>query len=139
VVSLARSIVCLGGYYQAEYLPRIQQRLVRALEKAGGHDSIIASILEVNTGGYLSGMQTVMTEVKEGHLIPAGPLEIIAGGGLDAGDIEKIGSLTVREAHLASLSETVPDFIPSEITMPEWQRQLAIDCYELLGTKIVLK
>jgi predicted MFS family arabinose efflux permease len=139
VVSLARSIVCLGGYYQAEYLPRIQQRLARALERTGGHDSVIASVLNVDTGSYLSGMQTVMTEVKEGHLIPAGPLEIIAGGALDAGDIEKIGSLTVREAHLASLSETVPDFISSEITTPEWQRRLAMDCHDLLRKKIVLK
>jgi len=41
--------------------------------------------------------------------MPAGPIEIIASGGLDNDELDRINSLTVAEAHAASLYETVND------------------------------
>jgi hypothetical protein len=93
----------------------------------------------VATDTYLSGMQAVMIRIKEDTLIPAGPVEIIAGGGLTDDDIQKIQSLTVRDAHLASLFETIPDVVPWAIKMPDWKKQLAVDCCRILGEKVVIK
>jgi hypothetical protein len=72
-------------------------------------------------------------------LIPAGPAEIIAGGGLTKDDLEKIKSLTVRDAHLAGLFETIPDFAPWVLSQSGWKRKLAEEIWPLLNEKVVLK
>ena len=138
-VAFARSVVCVGGYYQAEYLPKIQKGLVRALRQAKGYHESASMVEKVITDTYLSGMQTVMIRVKANELIPAGPLEIIAAGGLTKEDLNKILSLTLKDAHLASLFETLPDLAPKAIETNQWQKDLAAECFELLDGKIVVK
>ena len=138
-VSLARGIVCLGGYYQAEYLPAIQHALVNSLSAIPRYRSMGKLVGGVAADGYLSGMQTVMTEVGDGRLAPAGLMEIMAGGGLTGTDLRRIGALTVREAHLASLSETVPDIGDCGAAFPSWGIQVATDCHVLLADRIVRK
>lgn len=138
-VSLARGVVCLGGYYQAEYLPAIQHAIVSGLNAMSRYRSMAEFVGGVTTDGYLSGMQTVMTEVGDGRLAPAGLLEIMAGGGLTGRDVHRIGALTVREAHLASLSETLPDIGDGGIDIPLWKSRVASDCHVLLAGRIVRK
>ena len=84
-------------------------------------------------------MQTVMKQIHDNAIVPAGPLEIIAAGGLNLDDIQKILSLTVREAHLASLFETLPDVTPGILKRPHWKKHLAEDCSRLLENHIVVK
>jgi copper homeostasis protein CutC len=96
-------------------------------------------VSQVPTGGYISGMLALMTRIEEDCLIPAGPVEIIAGGGITSNDIEQMRSLTVRDAHLAALFETVPDIVPAGLNAPGWKRQLAGDCSRLLEGKVVVK
>lgn len=138
-LSFARGLVCIGGYFQAEYLPAMQQGLMRALAKTQGYESMTPMIGQVPTGKYLSGMQAVMVRADEGCLIPAGPLDIMAGGGISGGDVEQMLRLTVREALLAGLFETVPDGVPAERRPKGWEKQLARDCWVLLGDKVVVK
>jgi hypothetical protein len=137
-VALARGVVCLGGYYQAEYLPAIQEGIVKSLYTIPEYRSMVEPVKGVVTDGYLSGMQAVMTRIGD-HLVPAGPLEIIAGGGLKVADLQKVGSLTLREAHLASLSETVSDISDHLEDLKEWKTQLALDCSTMLNDRIVIK
>jgi hypothetical protein len=139
VVSLARGVVCPGGYYQAEYLPAIQQRLVLCIDRIPEYGPMAEAVKGVTTDSYLSGMQTAMTPIQDGSLVPAGPLEIIAGGGLTSADLEKIRAVTVREAHMASLSETVSDISERQPAMTDWKKQLAEDCDLLLRDRIVIK
>lgn len=139
VVSFARGVTCIGGYYQAEYLPLMQQGLLTALKKFRGYGDIAGFVQRVLTDRYLSGMQTVMCRLEDDCLIPAGPVEIIAGGGLTTNDFEKMLSLTVKEAHLASLFETVPDIAPWEVNSVEWKKPLAAACSNLLSEKVVIK
>jgi hypothetical protein len=138
-VALARNVVCVGGYYQASYLPTMQQGILRAVHNIPAYRTMGEMVRQVPTDVYLSGMQTVMSEAMSGHLIPAGPLEIIAGGGLDSDDIEKILSLTVRDAHIASLLETILDVAPWEVSGQDWKLSLAQECYEQLGARLVIK
>jgi hypothetical protein len=139
VLSFARGITCVGGYFQCEYLPMMQEGLVKALQKTSGYHDVATLVQGVTTETYLSGMQAVMVRIDEDTLVPAGPIEIIAGGGLTDDNIQQILSLTVRDAHLASLFETVPDIVPWAIKMPDWKKQLAIDCCRILRGSVVIK
>jgi hypothetical protein len=139
VLSFARGITCVGGYFQCEYLPMMQKGLVKALQKTPGYHDVADLVEGVTTDAYLSGMQAVMARINQDTLVPAGPIEIIAGGGLTDDDIQQILSLTVRDAHLASLFETIPDIIPWAIKMPDWKKQLAIDCCRILRGRVVVK
>lgn len=139
VVSLARGVICAGGYYQAEYLPAMQQGIATALRRTNGYQDLAHSICGVDTDVYLSGMLSVMTMIEEGYFVPAGPLEIMAAGGLTKSDLEKMLDLTVRDAHVAALFDTVPDILSFNDTQENWKRQLAKDCCRLLKDRIVLK
>lgn len=139
VLSFARGVTCAGGYFQAEYLPVMQAGIVDALHATGMYHDVAAYVEGVTTHTYLSGMQVVMARLKKDALIPAGPIEIIAGGGLTEDDIQQILRLTVREAHLASLFETIPDIAPWLSDASGWKNRLAADCCRLLENKIVIK
>lgn len=139
VVALARGIKCLGGYYQADYLPKMQRAVSRALLNAGESATVTALIDRVPADGYLSGMQAVMWRAPNGGLFPAGPLEIIAGGGLTDDDLERTLELSVAEAHLASLFETVNDVRGIELCPTGGVEQLALECGARLKDRIVIK
>ncbi len=139
VVSLARGLVCAGGYFQCEYLPAMQRGIVNALKKTGGYDDIARFVSNVNTDVYLSAMTAVMTRIGSGSLIPAGPVEILAGGGLGLDDIERIRSLTVKDAHLSAMFETLPDLPFLQEQTPDWKTKLAADTAGLLNDRVVIK
>jgi hypothetical protein len=84
-------------------------------------------------------MLAFMTLIENDMIIPAGPLEIISKGGIKNEDIEKILSLTVRDAHLASLLETLPDFASTLIKSQDWKYQVAKDSLSVLEGKVVIK
>jgi len=139
VVSLARGLVCAGGYFQGEYLPAMQRGIVNALKKTGGYDEIAQLVSNVTTNVYLSGMTAVMSRIGYDFLIPAGPVEILAGGGIRPDDIERMRSLTVKEAHLSAMFETLPD-LPSLVRQtPNWKTKLAADTARLLNNRVVIK
>ena len=54
-------------------------------------------------------------------------------------DIEQIYALSVRDAHLASLFEILPDFIPWVLKTPDWKKTLAEDALGILDGKVVIK
>jgi len=139
-LSFARGVICAGGYFQGEYLPSMQQGIVSALEKTAGYHDVAAVVGAIPSGRYLSGMIAVMTRSRENLLIPSGPLEIIAGGGLTLKDIERMRSMSLQDAHLAGLFESLPDAVfPENCLPPGWKMQLAADCYQRLREKVVLK
>jgi len=139
-IAFARGVVCIGGYHQGEYLPQMKQGLVAALCQTRGYEDVARLIDQVAADSYLSGMMAVMSKTaKEDGLTPAGPVEIIAGGGMTHDEIEQIRALTVREAHLAGLFETVPDIIRPSLLEPDWKLKLAQDCYPKLINKVVIK
>jgi hypothetical protein len=139
VVSLARGLVCAGGYFQCEYLPAMQRGIVNALRKTGGYDDIAQFVSNVTTDVYLSAMTAVMTRIGYDSLIPAGPVEILAGGGIRPDDIERLRSLTVKDAHLSAMFETLPDLPFLTRQTPDWKTKLAADTTRLLNNRVVIK
>jgi len=137
-VSLTRGVACLGGYHQTKYLPVIQQGIAEAMARVDCPASEITRIAAVTTRGYLAGMQATMQRTDDRRLVPAGPLEIIAAGGLGAGDVMRLRNFRVRDAHIASLTETIPDLVTPQPPEPNWRSDLARSCAGLLRGGVVL-
>ncbi len=94
-------------------------------------------LLQVLADCYLSGMLAVIVITEDGCLVPA--CRNHCRRGVNTDDIEQILTLTVREAHMAGLFETVPDAVPHKLRPSGWKKRLAADCYQLLKGKIVTK
>jgi hypothetical protein len=80
-----------------------------------------------------------MTLIENELMVPAGPAEIIAGGGLGPIDIEKVLSVTVRDAQIASLLETLPDFVPWLAKSTDWKSQIANDSLKRLEGNVLIR
>ena len=140
VLSFARGLECVGGYFQSEYLGTMQRAIFSALKKSRISHDAAQKIAGVRSDLYLSGMLSVMTSMgNNGRIAPAGPLEIIAGGGLSMEDIDKMMALSVRDAHLAGLIEIIPDAVMPNTLDSNWKHRLALDCSCLLSEKVIIK
>jgi hypothetical protein len=138
VISLARGVTCAGGYYQAEYLSLMQQGVCEVLASQSTTQAMGKQVAEVNTDCYMSGMQSVMSDNGSG-LIPAGPVEIISGGAINSEELQRITSLTLEDAHHASLAETMLDALHELLPVGDWQKTLAAENYQLLKDKVVIR
>ncbi|OGR24753.1 MAG: hypothetical protein A2277_16650 [Desulfobacterales bacterium RIFOXYA12_FULL_46_15] len=138
VLLFARGLTCIGGYFQGEYLPAMQKGLARALGKSRKYETLAGFIAQARTDAYLDGMLAVMARVGD-HLVPAGPLELAAGKGMILADMDRLSRLTVREAHLADLFDTLQDALPANTLPHGWKRQLARDTFRSLKDKVVMK
>ncbi|MFO1349421.1 MAG: hypothetical protein U1F68_01540 [Gammaproteobacteria bacterium] len=138
-IALARGVNCVGGYYQADYLPAMQRGIVAALRNSENHRRYADAVACTPTASYLAGMQAVMCDLGGNALVPAGVIEIIAAGGLDDGDLQRMLMLSVRDAHKASLLETIPDIASGETASPGWKQSLVISCYEDLKQQAIVK
>lgn len=139
VLSLARGIVCAGGYYQAEYLPQVQNGVASALEEVSDLQIAALKVRSVPTKAYLSGMQAVMVRGNDDVLVPAGPIETIAGGGLTSADMETIMNLSVRKAHIASLFETIKDMPMDSTWINDQKQELSQECGKMFKDDVVIK
>jgi hypothetical protein len=137
VLLFARGLTCIGGYLQGEYLPAMQRGLVRALEKIRKYETLAGFVARARTDAYVDGMLAVMARVGD-HLVPAGPVELMAGG-MTLADMDHLSRLTVREAHLADLFETLQDAVPADTLPHGWKRQWAKDTFQSLKDKVVMK
>jgi hypothetical protein len=137
-ISFARGITCIGGYYQSSYLPEMQLGIVDVLNQCGDK-KIAERIAAIPTDGYLSGMQAVTNVIGDEYQIPAGPLEIIASGGISHQDYESISGINVYDAHVASLCDTVIDVIPQVGRTKGWKRQLFTELYGELIDRTLCK
>lgn len=137
VIALARGVTCLGGYYQAEYLPMMQEGVSDLLMQAKEYQNASA-VMDCITDGYLSGMQTIMLEQGQ-KLLPAGPLEMLASGSVSLAELSHISKISVFDAHIASLAETIPDVVAREQLENEWLSSLSLDLRESLSDNVVLR
>lgn len=142
VNAFARGLSCVGGYFQYEYLPKMQTAVVSALSHTG-YPSIADQIAKIPTQYYLCGMIGVMRGINQRFLLPAGPIEIIENGGLTFQHIDQLLSITIKDAHVAGLFDTIPDAVPNcrskkFITPTHWKQLLAEESFRLLKNNIVI-
>ena len=85
---------------------------------------------------YLSGMQTMGLK-SGGQLFPAGPLEIIASGGLNAEQYQQVGEVTVLQSHIASLYDTMTDVLPQGGDFNQDKNEISRLVHDAVGSKIL--
>jgi hypothetical protein len=125
-LAFARAISCLGGPYQASYLPVMQRAVAAAVRRVdpGAAELITA----VPTRLPLADLQFAMRITHDNLGIPAGPLEIAAAGGLTESDLHQItDSVTVREAYLAALPDLFPQLVPDSPITDGWLEHIATE------------
>lgn len=137
-ISFARGVTCIGGYYQSSYLPKMQHGVVNVLKQFGDHNAA-EKIAVIPSNGYLSGMQSVTTTIDKKYLIPAGPVEIIASGGISDKEYDAIQKMNVYDAHMASLCDTVVDVIPRVARTTQWKGQLFSELFQQLYRNTICK
>ncbi|MDJ0777394.1 MAG: hypothetical protein QNJ85_06000 [Gammaproteobacteria bacterium] len=136
VIAIARGVSCIGGYYQADYLPNMQDAVLSVLGNLTSTAHRIRGNAEPGPDLYLSGMQTI--GIRDGErMLPAGPLEMIACGGLDEDQYARIGEVTVFQSHIASLFDMVMDAAPGGHDARGVQDEIAKLVCASVGEKIV--
>jgi hypothetical protein len=138
IIGFARGISCCGGYFQASYLSHIQRGLLKALHLWTDDSTFAEHISQVPSNIYLSGIQAVMHKQNNTLMLPAGPIEMIAKGGLSPDKLEQLRSVTVRDAHLAALLETLPDLQHRDDFSINWRLPLAKEINHMLHDRIVI-
>ena len=136
LISIARGISCIGGYYQADYLPIMQKAAIETLRSNSGETVQTFGSAILRPDLYLSGMQAIGLET-DGQLLPAGPLEIIASGGLNADQYQRIGEVTVLQSHIASLYDTIMDVVPQRGDVDRVKKEITKLAHDAVGSKIV--
>jgi hypothetical protein len=137
-IGFARGISCCGGYFQAGYLAGMQRGLMKVLCKLADCAEFAEHLSQVPSDIYLSGMQMVMRHLDDNLLLPAGPIEMIASGGLSQVQLKRVRSLNVLDTHLAGLMETLPDFQPREDRPDNWCLLLARESSHLLSNRTLV-
>lgn len=137
-IGFARGVSCCGGYFQAHYLSVMQRSLIDVFSEISGYAEFAEHISQTPSDIYLSGMQAIMYRLDDDLLLPVGPLGMIAKGGLSQDQIKKIGSLTVQDAHMASLMDTLPDILLPEERPDQWHLRLAKASRRLLEERVVV-
>jgi hypothetical protein len=136
LVSIARGVSCIGGYYQAEYLPIMKTAVIDTLRSSSGKTVKTIDRGKSHPDLYLSGMQAIGLEAG-GQLLPAGPLEIIASGGLNAEQCQQVGEVTVLQSHIASLYDTMIDVTPQRGNHDQGEQEITSLVHDAVANKIV--
>jgi hypothetical protein len=136
LVSIARGISCIGGYYQAEYLPIMRTAVIDTLRSNSGKTIKTFDSGKLRLDPYLSGMQTIGLKTGS-QLFPAGPLEIIASGGLSAEQLQQVGGVTVLQSHIASLYDTMTDVAPQRGDYNLQKKEISRLVHDAVGSKIL--
>lgn len=123
LLAFARGLICLGGYHQADYLPRMQRAVTGCLRRAAD-DEAADRIDQVPTDVCLAGIQPAVNEA--GPLaLPAGPMEIQASGGFSSADLRSFEEVSVRQATVAALPDVFAHLVPMREWGPGWVRDIA--------------
>lgn len=124
VVAFARGVSCVGGYFQADYLPVMRAGILHALAGLPAHRDAARAVARVSTGLCLAGLQGLVRELDDGSVIPAGLVELAALGA-DSPALEAFLAMPVRDAHLVALTELADVLAAAADLPPDWRGRLA--------------
>ncbi|MDA0632744.1 hypothetical protein OUY22_04890 [Nonomuraea sp. MCN248] len=126
-LAFARGLSCVGGYYQATYLPVMQRGVVAALGVGEEFRDLAGAVAQVSTGLHLASLQAAARSLPGGAIIPAGPVEIAGAGGLSPADVAALTRVPVREAHVVAFPDVLDHLVPAGELPPGWAARLALE------------
>ena len=124
VINFARNYICMGGYFQGDYLVRIKDVLLSACALEGKYSKFYNAINNIMVGYYISGPMFGLVKNSHEVAVPAGPIEIISRGGYPKNIIEIILNTTVKEAHMIGLYDMYCDVVTKEQRIEKWWYKL---------------
>ncbi|MFB4283185.1 hypothetical protein ACBJ59_48340 [Nonomuraea sp. MTCD27] len=136
-LAFARGLSCVGGYFQATYLPVMQRGVVDALSVGAEFRAAAERVAQVPAGLHLASLQAVARALPGGALIPAGPVEIAGAGGLSPADVDALTRVPVREAHLVAFPEVLDHLVPPEELPTGWAAALAAESGGRDGGRVI--
>uniref|UniRef100_A0AAU2VKU4 Uncharacterized protein n=1 Tax=Streptomyces sp. NBC_00008 TaxID=2903610 RepID=A0AAU2VKU4_9ACTN len=125
VLVFARAVVCVGGHYQARYLPMMRDGVVAALNEEDA--TLAGQLVRLPVDRCLAGLQFAVTTGADGLALPAGAVEIAGHGGFTQADLDRAPSVTTRDAHLAAFVEYFRSLVPDAPLPGDWAARLAAD------------
>jgi len=137
LLSFARGYTWLGGYFQGDYLPAWQKGTAAAFAKTEEYHGWGETILRYNCAGYISGPVFALNRSDRGLLAPAGPLEIIRGGGINSAGLDDLMEATVVDAHRMSLSCSYPELVPPAERSDSWCHKVGAQLLKSYGKHVV--
>ncbi|MFJ3088282.1 hypothetical protein [Streptomyces sp. NPDC086838] len=130
VLAFARGLTCVGGYYQTGYLPAMRDAVASAVSMV---DAPMAErIREVPAAVHLAGLQCAVLVTRAGASGTAGPLELIAGGGLTPALLQRVRGIPVATAQAAALLEVLPHVV-ARTELPDHWRPWAAEALRARG------
>ena len=124
LLCFARGYTWLGGYFQGDYLPEWQRGTAQALAEVEEYRDWAETIMNYNCAGYISGPVFALNQTVEGLLVPAGPLEIIHGGGINLEQLDHLMNATVKDAHIMGLYSSYPELVHPALRKDNWSHIL---------------
>lgn len=135
VIAFARNYGCLGGYFQGDYLKAIKKGMEEAFSEFPEYFSYKNEISNVPCDYYLSGPMFAGIKKDKNLVLPAGTIEIIAGGGFDERDLEKISEINIEEAHHLGIYNLYPDIANESNWIEDWQQRLGEELFKTYNEK----
>ena len=124
-LALERGVTCVGGYYQAAYLPRMRRGVAHVLSQDGGGAEDVEAFLAMHfEPNCVSGLQPVVRVDGDERLCTAGPLDLSFAGGVGVSALNSCLDVPVRLATEVALMELVPDIVPRGEVPSGWSRRL---------------
>jgi len=139
LLGFARGYTWLGGYFQGDYLPAWQKGTAAAFAKTEEYRTWAETILRYNCAGYISGPVFALNRSDHGLLAPAGPLEIIRGGGINSAALDDLMEATVVDAHRMSLSCCYPELVPPAERSSNWCQKVGAELSKSYGKQVVFE
>lgn len=125
-IAIARGLVCCGGAYQTGYLAEMRSRTAAALHSAG--ESALAQCIGAPAPAPMTTGLMPLRFCAEGEgrsPYPAGPVEILAAGGLTPAHLEALAGVPAHEAFALYLAYQYEDIIAPGKRIPGWLTHLA--------------
>lgn len=124
VMAIARGLMCCGGAYQTGYLADMRKRTAVALENAG-ETALARCIGAFPPSPMTTGLMPLRFSAGEGTPYPAGPVEIMAAGGLTDARLEAVAAIPAHEAFALYLAYQYEDIIAPARRIAGWLSHLA--------------
>jgi hypothetical protein len=125
-LALARGLLCRGGVYQISYLENMRQGVIRALRR-NGESALGGKLEQAPSGAMIGGFIPLRRREKflprgerELSSWAASPIDIVAGGGLKEGTLERLAALPAKKAFAATLAFQYEELIPEAERLPGW-------------------
>ena len=123
-LALARGLMCCGGAYQSGYLVHMRNRAAAALNSAG--EAKLAELISgLPTAPMTTGLMPLRFKGGEERAYPAGPVEIMAAGGLGPEHLEAMAGVTAPQAFGLYVAAHYEDIIPTGKRIAQWVEHLA--------------